>query len=72
LAGTSSTSSPASSSRCANGRPTPFAPSTAHTLTGQPLAYLRIAPNPARSVVNLPDPSIRSRWSTTSIVADSL
>ena len=28
-----------SSSRCANGRPTPLAPSTAHLLRGQPLAY---------------------------------
>jgi hypothetical protein len=30
-------------SRYANGRPTPFAPSTAHTRRGQVLAYARIA-----------------------------
>jgi len=72
LAGTSTTSSPASNSRCANGRPTPFAPSTAHIRDGHFLAYRRIAVNPARSVVNLPNPSINSRSSTTSIVADNL
>ena len=72
FAGTSTTCSPDSSSRCANGRPTPFAPSTAHTRPGQALTYLRIAEYPARSVVNRPEPSIRSWPSTTSMVADNL
>lgn len=72
LAGTSTTSSPASSSRCAKGRPTPFAPSTAQVLSGHALAYASIAAWPGLSVVNRPWPSLRLRSSTTSIVADIL
>lgn len=34
--------------------------------------YLRIAANPALSIVNRPWPSIRSWWSTISIVTDRL
>ena len=58
LAGTSTTTSPASSSRCARERPAPLAPSTAHTRSGHALAYARIAAYPARSVVNRPAPSL--------------
>ena len=43
LAGTSTNRSPASSSRCARGRPTPLALSTAHTRSGHALADMRIA-----------------------------
>jgi hypothetical protein len=38
LAGTSTTCSPSSRSRCASGRPAPLLPSTAHTRFGQVLA----------------------------------
>ena len=38
FAGTSTTCSPASRRRCASGRPTPFAPSTAHTRSGHDFA----------------------------------
>jgi hypothetical protein len=68
----STTCSPEANSRCANGRPTPFAPSTAQDRSGQDFAYARIAVKAARSVVNRPDPSSSSRWSTTSMAADSL
>ena len=71
FAGTSRTCSPSSRSRWASGRPSRWRPR-------------RPRPGPARSsrtphrgvagwsVVNRPDPSSSSRWSTTSIVADSL
>jgi len=48
------------------------AASTAQTRSGQEAAYVRIAAWPARSVVNRPEPSICSRSSMTSMVADSL
>ena len=47
LAGTSTTSSPASSNRCAKGRPVPLAPSTAYTRAGHALAHVSIAVYPA-------------------------
>ena len=72
FAGTSTTCSPSARSRCASGRPAPLAPSTAQTRSGHAFAYFTIAAYPARSVANRPWPSLRSRSSTTSIVADSL
>ena len=43
LAGTSTTCSPSARSRCANGRPAPLLPSTAHTRSGKGATRLRIA-----------------------------
>ena len=72
FAGTSTTCSPSANSRCANGRPAPLLPSTAHIRSRYPATCLRIAAYPALSVVNRPVARTVSLSSTTSMVADSL
>jgi hypothetical protein len=48
FAGMLTTCSPDSRSRCATGRPAPFAPSTAQIRSGHDFTYLRIAADPDR------------------------
>jgi GAF domain-containing protein len=72
LAGTSSTRSPSASSRCATGRPTPPAPSTAHTRSGHCRANRSIDRYPVLLTGKVPVARSTSRPSRASIVTDRL
>ena len=72
LAGTSSTRSPSASSRCASGRPVPFAPSIAQIRSGHCRATCRNARYPSVVIGNVPTTRSTSRVSRASNVTDRL